>query len=162
MVKTIPIPTLTEAEQVDFNRRYIHSKQRFNGTRCWLWERPTSIGYGKFTIRGGNYQAHRVAYEMNVGVIPEGHTIDHLCRRRACVNHTHLEPVSMRDNTLRGIGPTAANAVKTHCVNGHEFNEKNTYLQKRGTMTSRICRPCKLASYHRNKRAALEPKGDGA
>jgi hypothetical protein len=83
--------------------------------------------------------AHRASYEAFIGPIPDGMTIDHLCRNRKCVNPSHLEAVPMRVNVLRGVGVTAKNAVKTHCVNGHEFNDQNTYSDSKG----RSCRACK-------------------
>jgi hypothetical protein len=87
-----------------------------------------------------NQFAHRLAYELFVGPIPEGQTIDHLCRNRPCVNPGHLEVVDMRTNLLRGSSPTAQNARKTHCKHGHEFTPENTAL-KQGRY--RICRTCR-------------------
>lgn len=68
----------------------------------------------------------------------EGKTIDHLCRNRGCVNPLHLQAVPMRENTLRGFGPSAENARKTHCKRGHEFTPENTYLHD----GRRICKQC--------------------
>jgi hypothetical protein len=106
---------------------------------CWLWTGPlTRDGYGKTTFRGQSIVPHRIAYEELVGPIPEGLVIDHLCRVRNCVNPDHLEPVTFRENVLRGVGPAAIHAAKTHCVNGHPFDEENTYVFKRW----RQCRTC--------------------
>lgn len=92
-------------------------------------------GYGK----SNGKRAHRVAYEREVGPIPDGLQLDHLCRNRACVNVAHLEPVAPRENTLRSpIAPAAMNARKTHCLRGHEFTPENTYPQPGG----RMCREC--------------------
>lgn len=107
---------------------------------CWLWTGAlNSTGYG-YIARTSNRMvpAHRIAYELLVGPIPDGLTLDHLCRVRNCVNPSHLEPVTMRENTLRGSAPPAINARRTHCVNGHEFTPENTYV---GT-TGRECRAC--------------------
>ncbi len=110
---------------------------------CWLWTGALlNSGYANFYLKGKHLLAHRVAYELEVGPIPEGLTIDHLCRTTHCVNPAHLEPVTTRENTLRGTGPSAKNAVKTHCIHGHEFTPGNTYLDKRG---SRHCRECNKA-----------------
>lgn len=76
---------------------------------------------------------------MEVGPIPEGMDLDHTCRNRGCVNPEHLEPVTTQVNTLRGIGPTAENARKTHCKHGHPLEGDNLYVDPEG---KRKCRAC--------------------
>lgn len=114
---------------------------------CWNWVGYAQRGYGVFEkrIAGIRYRgrAHRVVYELLVGPIPEGLTIDHLCRNTLCVNPDHLEPVTGAENVRR------ANAFRTHCIRGHEFTEENTYYRNGG----RRCRPCFLA-YQREWRRA--------
>ena len=85
-------------------------------------------GYGRIQKGVGvTLLAHRVAYELEVGPIPKGLTIDHLCRTHGCVRPSHLEPVTPRENVLRGQTIPAKNANKTHCLRGHEFTPENTY-----------------------------------
>lgn len=119
---------------------------------CWEWlGSKNSQGYGNFGTRyraGSNRRyviekAHRVAYELCIGPIPEGMTLDHLCRNHSCVNPAHLEAVTNRENVLRGTGPTALAARKTHCSNGHEFTKENTYQRK--DKPGRKCRICMKA-----------------
>ena len=100
---------------------------------CWEWTGGhfTKTGYSSFNIKrdDGRWQpqvAHRIAYELLNGPIPKGLQIDHLCRNRGCVNPTHLEAVTSRVNNLRSNGPSAVNARKTHCLNGHPFSPENT------------------------------------
>ena len=101
-----------------------------------------SAGYGVFSIgRFGRIYAHRWSYEHHVAPIPEGLVIDHLCRTPLCVNPDHLEPVTQRVNVHRGVSLAASYAEATHCVNGHEFTEANTY--RRPDNGSRCCRRCK-------------------
>lgn len=110
---------------------------------CWLWTgSKTSWEYGQHTVDGKNWRVHRLAYILTKGEIPKGLHLDHLCRVRHCVNPDHLEPVTNKQNVLRGIGPTANNARKTHCKRGHEFTEANTYVYTRGEHQERFCKAC--------------------
>lgn len=124
---------------------------------CWNWTGAGSqvgLGYGRFSIGGGrDALPHRYAYELLVGPIPHGLVLDHLCRNPRCVNPAHLEPVTHQENILRGIGPSAVNAQKTHCKRGHEFTPENTYWHKRG---ARDCRECRRAA---SRRARAKAKG---
>lgn len=108
---------------------------------CWNWTGATSKdGYGIILVRRETKYAPRHAWELMHGPMPEGLEPDHLCRNRACVNPDHLEPVSHRENVLRGESPTAKNARKTHCKLGHEFTEENTYITP--STGGRNCRTC--------------------
>jgi hypothetical protein len=106
---------------------------------CWLWTgAKTRDGYGQLRSRGQGKYAHRVAYELTRGDIPAGLELDHLCRNPSCVNPDHLEPVTHRENLMRGDSPSARQARKTHCIHGHEFTEANTLRQG----SRRRCRAC--------------------
>lgn len=110
---------------------------------CWRWTSTKSSGYARFTVgTHANHKlvlAHRYAYEALVGPIPDGLQLDHLCRVTDCVNPAHLEPVTARENTMRGETITAAHAAQVECVNGHEFTPSNTYWRPTG---GRACREC--------------------
>ena len=107
---------------------------------CWLWMGTTSKGYGRHHDSGTWHPAHRIAYELLVGPVPEGLTLDHLCRVRNCVNPAHLEPVTTRENVMRGVSVAAQNARKTHCKHGHPFEGENVLYLNGGRF--RHCRPC--------------------
>jgi hypothetical protein len=109
---------------------------------CWLWRATTRHGYGRFYVDGRLLNAHRWAYEYLVGPIPDGLDLDHLCRVRRCVNPTHLEPTTRRENVLRGTGAGARHAAKTHGVWGHPFDAQNTDATPR-KWGRRRCRACR-------------------
>lgn len=97
-------------------------------------------GYGHFTRQGrATVLAHRFAYELRHGAVPDGLVIDHLCGNRRCVNADHLEAVTTRENLLRGTSPVARNASATHCIHGHEFAPLNTYVSTSGHRTCKAC-----------------------
>lgn len=99
--------------------------------------------------------AHRVAYELDRGPIPSGLVLGHLCRNRACVNPDHLEPVDNRTNLLRGIGFAALKSRQSACVNGHLFDDRNTYRRPgRGGRACRECHRIKESERKQRKRSA--------
>ena len=118
-------------------------------------------GYGKFRDASAlppcDVRAHQWAYRTEVGPVPPGLQLDHLCRNPLCVNPKHLEVVTQGVNVLRGVGPSAINAAKTHCIRGHLFDKANTRITKYGHRQCRACHNAK--SWQRRlriKRAALE------
>ncbi len=119
--------------------RFWEKVAKVGADECWLWTGSRSaLGYGNFFWEGRKDHAHRYAYAAFVGPIPEGYQLDHLCRNPPCVNPAHLEPVTHRENVLRGVSPTAVNAAKTHCVHGHQLSGDNLVIYG----TRRKCRTC--------------------
>lgn len=127
-------------------------EQRFwakvdKGGDCWNWTAAKIwSGYGKFQFNGSSVGAHRVAWTLLRGPIPEGLTVDHLCRNRACVNPAHMELVTRGVNVLRGDTITAANLHKTHCPKGHPYSGRNSNGQ-------RFCRVCMRVSSDKHRAA---------
>ena len=132
-----------------------NSKSLFKGELGECWNLPSGVGgphgngYDKLTVSGVKWYAHRLAYTLFTGPIPDGTEIDHQCHNqdseclggdtclhRKCVNPAHLEAVPHRVNALRGKSPTADNARRTHCPAGHEY-----IVSERGR---RYCPPCRL------------------
>lgn len=107
-------------------------------TDCIVWTgAQNSKGYGCFAINRVSQLAHRVAWEAARGPVPEGMTLDHLCRVRSCVNVDHLEVVSNRENVRR------AKALKVGdvCSRGHLIaTEADIYIRSRGGQECRTCR----------------------
>jgi len=108
-------------------------------TACHLWTgAKQSKGYGSVANGvGGTMLAHRAAWEDEHGPIPDGLTIDHLCRNRCCVNVEHMELVTAAENTAR-----ASRDVR-FCIRGHEYTPENTLTNGRGW---RYCRACHNAA----------------
>lgn len=125
---------------------------------CWIWTGPLERdGYARQMKVGSRtdntrkmVRPHRFSYTQFVGPIPDGYTIDHLCRIRCCVNPEHLEPVSAAENTQRGY-----RATKMYCRHGHPlFGDNMGLVTKTGF---RFCRTCHRQAIRTNYR-----KTDGA
>ena len=114
--------------------------EKINKTEtCWIWTATINRGgYGMF--RDGKMKnAHRVSYEIIKGPIPEGLFLDHICRVRHCVNPDHLEPVTNKENVLRGESICAKNKLKTHCKRGHEFISENIIIESENRRRCKTC-----------------------
>ena len=122
---------------------------------CWLWKAARDDqGYGVFRIDGKNDRAHRVSLKYWGIKIPYGFHVDHLCRNPPCLNPGHLEPVPPRINSIRSNSASGKNSRKTHCANGHEFNESNTYLRSTGINNPKT-RQCKQCNSRRKREASI-------
>jgi len=111
---------------------------------CWLWRAHVDqFGYGQVVLNGRHLKPHRVAYELVIGLIPDGLQLDHLCRVRHCVRPTHLQPVTAKENIRRG-----ANGPKPECRKGHSLTADNSYIQRDGRKRCRICMARNSKKYH--------------
>lgn len=103
-------------------------------TGCIEWTGPVNgDGYARiYDYRARRYvPIHRLAYEERVGPIPDGLTIDHLCRNTRCSNPGHLEPVTIQENLAR-------KPPQSHCKRGHTLSGDNVYVYS----GARYCRSC--------------------
>ncbi len=154
MAKPNPLPT--DIDSPRFKRRF-WMRVSIDRLGCWIWGGYIyANGYGKVSISTRGLAAHRVAYAICNGRDPFPLQVDHLCRKRSCVNPDHLEAVDNRTNVLRGIGVTAQNAKKTHCIRGHEYTEANTYRYR--SRPGRECLECMRA---RKEKTRLANRGKG-
>lgn len=137
------------------------------GVDCWTWIGGLSTkGYGRFWDKGRHVLAHRFAYELLVGAIPDELTLDHRCHtrdaackggdtcpHRSCVNPEHLLPMTSVENAMQTPNsPTVINARKRLCVRGHPLSGGNLVIDKRGGRQCKECRRAQsLATYHRRR-----------
>lgn len=88
-------------------------------TPCRIWTRSkTKEGYGRIKLEGAVRYVHRVVWQITRGPIPEGHVIDHLCRQESCCRDDHLEPVTVQENTRRGL----SGSLRKTCPKGHPLD----------------------------------------
>jgi hypothetical protein len=112
-------------------------------TPCHIWQGAVNRdGYGIVNV-GTHRQAHRLRYEREIGAIPDGLVLDHLCCTTRCTRPDHLEPVPNWLNRYRG---RLRKGLPTHCKHGHEYTPENTYIDTDDG--SRRCRTC-----HREREA---------
>lgn len=127
---------------------------------CIEWQGSTTkFGHGHLNRGSQSWVAHRYAWFLTHGSLPEPPLVlDHLCRNPRCVNPEHLEAVTQRENTKRGVFP---NSLKTHCAQGHEYTPENTRWTKvRGVVRQRQCKTCRRAyiSDLRKRRWLTDPE----
>lgn len=109
---------------------------------CWEWTGyRLDSGYGRMSFAGRMQVAHRIAYQILVGEIPNGLQLDHLCRNRGCVNPDHLEPVTAQENMRRGFSPTSVTVRDGVCKRGHSMEDAYITTSAKGRPVRR-CRKC--------------------
>lgn len=112
-------------------------KKSLDPNGCWEWTGATSAGgYGQMGLERKIVYTHRFSYEFHKGPIPEGMSLDHLCRNTKCCNPDHLEPVTHKENIRRAL-------EQTHCLRGHPYVGDNIiWHQRAGRPATRECRAC--------------------
>jgi hypothetical protein len=111
---------------------------------CWLWTGGVqSAGYGM--ARGTT--AHRVAYTLAVGPIPEGHHLHHECQVRLCVNPAHLRPITQCEHNKH-------HHPKDHCPKHGPEHADDYVITSQGGHRCRICHRERQKMYDLRKRAA--------
>ena|ERR1700693_5874226 len=132
----------------------------------WIWTASLQkSGYGQYGVDHTMVYAHRYCWEQLVGPIPDGMQVNHKnsCHRRDCVNPEHCYLGTQKQNVqdAKELGtfrpyPGTYNTVKTHCTQGHEYNEENTNIwEDDHGLFHRQCKICKreraLSWYYKNK-----------
>jgi hypothetical protein len=136
------MPDRVAPQRIPLEARFWSKVKVSTRNACWQWQGSTgSHGYGQIWCPEVQVcrLAHRVAYELVIGAIPKGLTIDHLCGVKTCANPYHMEPVSQGENTKRAL------AKKTHCPFGHPLDGTK---QHRGYLV-RYCMECDRERHRR-------------
>lgn len=130
---------------------WLAERVKVDDNGCWLWVKSLDDkGYGtQAKVDGRRLRPHQLAWELLVGPIPEGLELDHLCRVRRCCCVDHLEPVTHKVNLSRGDY-----ALRTHCPQGHPYDEANTYINPRGARECRTCRAERVRAFKAKRKAA--------
>jgi len=128
---------------------------------CHPWTGgKTRQGYGGFhPTKGTTVLAHRFAWELENGPVPEGAHVDHVCHNgtgcppgpcshRLCCNVRHLDPTTPADNVDRSHN---ANAHKVRCPAGHRYTPENTYEQRPRKVGNRPLRKCRECARERDR-----------
>ncbi len=141
-----------------FERKY-RVEDRGYLTPCWVWTGSTHRqGYGTFTISipgpKRTHLTHKIRYEHAFGPVEHGLELDHLCRIVECCNPEHLEPVTHRENVLRGRSDAAGRAVRTQCEEGHEYTAANTTIRSDGGRRCMICKRARTNALRARQRVA--------
>lgn len=134
--------------------RFWSKVKKGDPAECWEWTgAKTADGYGLFKADAQKSMMgpHRWSYERYVGPIPTGLQLDHLCRNRACVNPSHLEPVTPGENVRRGDAGMNMRR-KTHCPQGHPYAGDNLLLDLQGKRHCRLCRREAVRRYREKTR----------
>lgn len=149
-----------------FSKIYISTTRFHKRTPCWEWTGQLSVyRYGRVWLHGSTESIHRVIFAWLVRPIPRGlgrdiPQLDHLCNNTRCCNPVHLLLTTMKANILRSSAPSAINATKTSCINGHPFTEENVYYRKSGKAKgARICKICASESHQRRMQDPERRKG---
>ena len=125
-------------------------------TGCHEWRGTLDgDGYGHLKVGGKTVKAHRLAWTLANGPIPDGLNVLHHCDNPPCCLVAHLflgtHADNSKDKMAKGRHGHSHNELKTHCLKGHPYDEANTYVT-RGRRQCRACNRAAVARYTASKR----------
>lgn len=121
-----------------------------NGCMEWIGG-YNAWGYGQVWFNGREEVVHILMYEFFEGPVPKGLVLDHFkCDNTKCCRISHVKPVTVKENVLRGNGITAMKARQTECIKGHSLSGSNLYVRPDGHRACKICRRECLRRYRSN------------
>jgi hypothetical protein len=132
------VEVVAELVGIEEMRRRFFARVIKRADGCWIHTLATNRGYSQQFFGGKTFRGHRVSWFLAGNKFEVKKVLDHKCRNRRCVNPDHLRQVSDKQNVLCGAGQTAINALKTHCIRGHELSGKHITIRN----GRRVCRKC--------------------
>lgn len=151
---------MDRSKEIEALYHRVLSRIEISSAGCWVWQgTKTRKGYGQTSAKRLGQKklyTHRIVYEHLHGPIPDGLQIDHLCRVTACCNPTHLELVTPKENTRRGLSAAKSRVRQqavTECPRGHPYVEENVYRDARGARSCRQCRRDQNRKWTEKRRA---------
>lgn len=141
----------TEATQATDERIARTAQEQAEGLGgCWIWQGSISPwGYGQIALRGKHATAHRYAYTITYGPLPDEVKLLHCCGNPRCVRPDHLMPATRKD-----ISQHRWQAV-THCAHGHPRAPENLYTTPKGVQLCRLCHNDRMRRYQAKRREQL-------
>ena len=137
----------------DLNRLLQHISFKDDAQNCWIWTGNTPGEYGQAWLNKKRMPAHVAIYTLLVGTVPKGLQLDHVvCKRKTCVNPSHMEPVTSLINNRRRSGLYQDKTGTWCCKSGHKLEGYNIILESTGARRCRICRNEYNKRYMRNYR----------
>lgn len=134
---------MTRANPIDRVLARCVREDRGHDTPCLIWQGAhLPKGYGLVKVSGSPVLVHHVIY----GPVPDGHEVHHLCGQTACCQRSHLQAVTRPEHASKH-----ARSDRSHCANGHPFDDANVYTYH-GRRQCRTCRRHATARY-RDRRA---------
>lgn len=110
---------------------------------CWLWIGKIDDGYGRFCFGNKYYLVHRMSFAVLKDKLGENTQVDHLCKVRNCLNPDHLEEVTSKENTRRGLSKKF-NTDPNKCAYGHDYD-----IEKPGKAEGSIYKICSTCNHRR-------------
>lgn len=132
------------SKPIPWTRERFMSRIRVVG-ECWEWARARHPGgYGATCYNGKQTKAHRLAYLLFVGPLPDGAWVLHSCDNPPCCNPAHLYAGTATDNNRDTVRRQRRAMPVLHCKRGHEFTPENTMVawKAAGIPSGRRCRVC--------------------